>query len=182
MDIILAIAGKPGLFKLVSRGNRTLIVETIDDQHRRFSAGMRDRVTSLGDVTMYADNNEDAPLMRIFQNVYNEYKGETPFTHNEATPAQLDALMDIALPTWDRDRVHQSDIRKLIQWFNILVRGGYTEFYSEQPAPTYGNIEGDVNETLAKAQAAVDEATALVEKVKGKKGEETPAETEPAAE
>ena len=75
-DIILAISGKPGLYKLVSRGNRTLIVETLDNAHRRFPAGMQDRVTSLGDVSMYTDS-EDVNLMQVFQNLYNAEQGAT---------------------------------------------------------------------------------------------------------
>ena len=61
-ETILAISGKAGLFKLVGRGNNTLIVETIDETHRRTTAGARDRVTSLADVTMYTEA-DDVPLM-----------------------------------------------------------------------------------------------------------------------
>ena len=138
-DIILAISGKPGLYKLVSRGNRTLIVESIDEAKRRFPAGMRDRVTSLGDVSMYTDA-QDVALMQVFQNLYNAEQGETKVSHNEATDEQLAEIMAVALPNWDQDRVHKSDIRKLIQWYNILVRGGYTEFVA--PTPNYEIPEG----------------------------------------
>lgn len=141
-DIILAISGKPGLYKLVSRGNRTLIVESIDEAKRRFPAGMRDRVTSLGDVSMYTDA-EDVALMQVFQNLYNAEKGETKVSHNEATDEQLVEIMNVALPNWDADRVHKSDIRKLIQWFNILVRGGYTEFVTPSPNYDYNIATGD---------------------------------------
>ena len=113
-DIILAISGKPGLYKLVSRGNRTLIVETLDNAHRRFPAGMQDRVTSLGDVSMYTDS-EDVNLMQVFQNLYNAEQGATQVSHKEASESQLIEIMDKALPNWDRDRVHYSDIKKLIQ-------------------------------------------------------------------
>ena len=122
-DIILAISGKPGLYKLVSRGNRTLIVETLDNAHRRFPAGMQDRVTSLGDVSMYTDS-EDVNLMQVFQNLYNAEQGATQVSHKEASESQLIEIMDKALPNWDRDRVHFSDIRKLIQWYNSLVGAG----------------------------------------------------------
>lgn len=166
-DIILAISGKPGLYKLVSRGNRTLIVESIDEAKRRFPAGMRDRVTSLGDVSMYTEA-EDVALMQVFQNLYNAEKGETKVSHNEATDEQLVEIMNVALPTWDQDRVHKSDIRKLIQWYNILVRAGYSEFVT--PSPNY-----DYNIATAEAPAAeapAEEAPAA----------EAPAEEAPAAE
>ena len=68
METILSIAGKPGLYKLVSRGNRNLIVETIDETHKRIPAFATDRVTSLGDIAMYTDADEIA-LWKVFENV-----------------------------------------------------------------------------------------------------------------
>ena len=64
-DTILAISGKPGLYRLVAQGRGMLIIETIDASHKRLTAGMRDRVTSLNDVSMYTET-EDKPLMDIF--------------------------------------------------------------------------------------------------------------------
>lgn len=134
-DTLLAIAGKPGLYKLVARGNGNLIVEALDDTHRRLPAGARDRVTSLGDVSMYTEA-DDVPLMQVFQNIADALKGEaTAFSHKAATEAELFDFMDnVALPAWDRDRVHTSDIRKLVQWYNLLVKAGYKEFYSAETA------------------------------------------------
>ena len=154
-DIILAISGKPGLYKLVSRGNRTLIVETLDNAHRRFPAGMQDRVTSLGDVSMYTDS-EDVNLMQVFQNLYNAEQGATQVSHKEASESQLIEIMDKALPNWDRDRVHFSDIRKLVQWYNILVGAGYTVFAAQAPSNEMTVAEGAAAE--AADSAAVEEA------------------------
>ena len=128
-ETILAISGKAGLFKLVGRGNNTLIVETIDETHRRTTAGARDRVTSLADVTMYTEA-DDVPLMQVFQNICDALKGEpTSFGYKTASEAELYKFMDeVALPAWDRNRVRVSDIRKLVQWYNLLVQAGYKEF------------------------------------------------------
>ena len=128
-ETILAISGKAGLFKLVGRGNNTLIVETIEKTPRRTSAGARDRVTSLSDVTMYTEA-DDVPLMQVFQNISTALKGEpTAFGYKTASEAELTQFMDeVALPAWDRDRVRVSDIRKLVQWYNILVKAGYKDF------------------------------------------------------
>ena len=150
-DIILAISGKPGLYKLVSRGNRTLIVETLDNAHRRFPAGMQDRVTSLGDVSMYTDS-EDVNLMQVFQNLYNAEQGATQVSHKEASESQLIEIMDKALPNRDRDRVHFSDIRKLIQWYNILVGAGYTVFAAQAPSNEMTVAEG-AEEAAAPAES-----------------------------
>ncbi len=127
-DTILAISGKPGLYRLVSQGRGMLIVETIDAAKKRVPAGARERVTSLNDVSMYTDG-DDKPLMEIFQAISDKEGGKrTPLDHKKATPAQLAEFMGTVLPDYDRDRVHDSDIRKLIQWYNILADGGYTQF------------------------------------------------------
>lgn len=149
-DIILAISGKPGLYKLVSRGNRTLIVETLDALHRRFPAGMHDRVTSLGDVSMFTDS-DDVNLMQVFQNLYDALQGKTEVGHKDANEEELQNIMDKALPNWDRDRVHFSDIRKLVQWYNILIEAGYTTFVEKMPSNEMTVSEGEA-ETASESE------------------------------
>lgn len=130
-DTILAIAGKPGLYRLVSRGNNNLIVETVDAQKKRFAAGMRDRITSLNDIAMYTDD-EDVALMQVFQNLYDALQGPSPLSHKTASESELHEFMTTALPAWDQDRVRLSDIKKLLQWYNILATAGYTEYKDEE--------------------------------------------------
>lgn len=130
-DTILAIAGKPGLYRLVSRGNNNLIVETVDAQKKRFAAGMRDRITSLNDIAMYTDD-EDVALTQVFQNLYDALQGPSPLSHKTASESELHEFMTTALPAWDQDRVRLSDIKKLLQWYNILATAGYTEFKDEE--------------------------------------------------
>ena len=133
-DTILAISGKPGLYKLISQGRGMLIVETIDETKKRLPAGARDRVTSLNDVSMYT-LEDDQPLMDIFQSIADLEGGNpTALDFKTAARTELEDFMNRVLPNWDRDRVHDSDIRKLIQWYNILVRGGYTQFADAEEA------------------------------------------------
>lgn len=127
-DTILSISGRPGLFRLVSRGNGNIIVETIDSEKKRFAVGQRDRVTSLNDITMYSDD-DNVELMKVFKNICDQYEGKTvDMNHKTATKEELDKFMADALPSYDRDRVHASDVRKLLQWYNILVANGYSDF------------------------------------------------------
>ena len=139
-DTILAVSGKPGLHKLISQGRGMIIVESIDEAKKRMPAGARDRVTSLKDVTMYTET-EDKPLMEIFQAIFEKENGApVALNFKEASKKELADFMATVVPTYarapvpayDRDRVHDSDIRKLIQWYNILVRGGYTQFVDEE--------------------------------------------------
>lgn len=131
-DTILAVSGKPGLHKLISQGRGMIIVESIDEAKKRMPAGARDRVTSLKDVTMYTET-EDKPLMEIFQTIFEKENGApVALNFKEASKKELADFMASVVPDYDRDRVHDSDIRKLIQWYNILVRGGYTQFVDEE--------------------------------------------------
>ena len=130
-DTILAISGKPGLYRLVSQGRGMLIVETVSPEKKRLPAGARDRVTSLNDVSMYT-NDDDKPLMEIFQAIADkEGAKQTAIDYKKATKAELADFMASVVPDYDRDRVHDSDIKKLIQWYNILINGGYTKFVDE---------------------------------------------------
>ena len=127
-ETILAISGKPGLYRLVARGNGNLIVESIDEQKRRITAGSRDRVTPLRDVSMYT-MDDDKPLMEVFESIKEKYNGQPVDIHtSKADKAQLYAFLDEVLPDNDADRIYPGDVKKLIQWYNILVQAGYTDF------------------------------------------------------
>lgn len=132
---ILAITGKPGLYSLVQQGRGMLIVETIDEKKRRFPVGPRDRVTSLNDVSMYTEG-DDVSLNSVFHNIKELYQGKTvDIDLKKASKDELADFMAKALPSYDRERVHLSDIKKLIQWYNLLVSNGISDFEpAEEPA------------------------------------------------
>ena len=128
LKIIVSIAGKPGLYKIVNSGKNMLIVETIDNEKKRVPAYAHDRIISLGDISMYTDA-EDVPLVEIMQKVYEVCEGkQCSINYKKASKNQLFDFFAQILPNFDRDRVHTSDIKKLIQWYNILVDYGFTEF------------------------------------------------------
>ena len=127
METILSIAGKPGLYKLVSRGKMNLIVEALDETHKRQPAFATDRVTSLADIAMYTDA-EDVPLWQVLENVGKKEENKTAsFNYKKASPKELHDYFAEVLPSYDRDRVHDSDIKKLLQWYNILINNGIKE-------------------------------------------------------
>lgn len=130
METILSIAGKPGLYKLVSRGKQNLIVEALDSTHHRLPAFASDRVTSLGDIAMYTDS-EDIPLWQVLENVgKKESSKKAAINYKKCSAKELRDYFAEVLPNYDRDRVHDSDIKKLLQWYNILVENGITDFKS----------------------------------------------------
>lgn len=128
METILAISGKPGLYRLVSSGNRSLIVEALDASKRRFPAFATDRITSLGDIAMYTED-EDVPLWQVFKAVgEKENSQKSSLNVKKCSAEELHAYMLEVLPTYDQERVHDSDMKKLVQWYNILVENGITDF------------------------------------------------------
>ncbi len=138
------------MYKLLSQGRGMLIVETVDAAKRRVPAGARDRVTSLNDVSMYTEGDE-VPLMQVFENISKRQNGGlVELSYKSATPEELASFMADVLPEYDRDRVRTSDIRKLIQWYNILAANGYTSFVDE----TAEAAEPASAETAADAPAA----------------------------
>lgn len=142
LETILAISGKPGLYRLVSRGNRNLIVETLDETKKRMPAFAADKVISLADIAMYAENGE-VPLRQVLNSVKQKENGEvSSFNYKKASNQELAAYFAEILPDYDRDRVYPTDIKKLISWYNILVRAGLTNF-DEALAPTEGENIND---------------------------------------
>ena len=139
---ILAIAGKPGLYKLVSRGKNNLIVEALDATHRRQPAFGSDRITSLADIAMFTET-DDVPLMKVLASMRDLEKGkESSVDFRKASPKELHDYFTKVLPDWDQDRVQNSHIKKLIQWYNILIENGITDF-KEEMKPTEGDNVDD---------------------------------------
>ena len=128
METILSVSGKPGLYKLVSRGKMNLIVETIDATHRRTPVFATDKVTSLSDIAMYTDA-DDVPLWQVLDSVgKKEGSKKAAIDYKKCSSQELRDYFGEVLPSYDRDRVHDSDIKKLLQWYNLLVENGYTDF------------------------------------------------------
>ncbi len=131
---ILSISGRPGLYKLVSYGKNMLLVEGLAD-NRRFPVHSRERVMSLGDISIFT-TTEDTPLSTVFENIGKKYDNKAIDAKAIATPDQLHEFMNGVLENWDAERVHNSDIKKIISWYNILVGAGITEFTpKEEDAP-----------------------------------------------
>ena len=83
---------------------------------------------------MYTDE-EDTPLMNVFDNICKALDGKPSLlSPKQASAAELAEFMEQALPNYDRERVHKSDIIKLIQWYNILVQAGYKDFVDPEEA------------------------------------------------
>ena len=138
LQTILAISGKPGLYKLVSRGNKNLIVEVLDETHRKMPAFATDRITSLADIAIYTDT-DDVPLYKVLVSLRDLEGGKVAsLDYKKANGDELRESMGKVLPDFDRERVKISDIKKLLQWYDILVKNGITDFEKDM-VPTEGD-------------------------------------------
>lgn len=151
LQTILAISGKPGLYKLVSRAKNSLIIEALDETHRRIPAFAADRITSLADIAMYTDA-DDVPLHKVLTSLKDLEQGKpASIDYRKASGDELREYFAKVLPDFDRDRVHNSDIKKLLQWYNILIANGITDF-DEELKPTEGdNIDNRLEQAAEEA-------------------------------
>lgn len=132
---ILSITGRPGLYKLLKQGRGMLIVESVDNEHRRMPVGERDKVVSLNDISIYTDE-DDKPLMEVFEAIKAKENGKpVKFNPKKAPASELHEYFASVLPSYDRDRVFDNDLRKLFTWYNILVGNGITDFVDEEEKP-----------------------------------------------
>jgi len=128
---ILTISGKPGLYRLVSNGRNMLIVESLDGIHKRLPIYATDKIVSLGDIAMYTDS-EEVPLWQVLENVKTKAEGKAlTLDAKTATNDELAAFFAEVLPNYDRERVYMTHVRKLIQWYGILLSEGLTDFRPE---------------------------------------------------
>lgn len=115
---ILSISGKPGLYKLIANTSNALIVESLLDG-KRFPAYSNAKIISLEDISIYTEN-EDIPLKEVFKRMHEKEEGKPAISH-KASSADITDYIDSVVPEYDADRVYVSDMRKMIQWYNLLV-------------------------------------------------------------
>ena len=128
---ILAISGEPGLYHYIAGSRNGVIAESLIDGKRRNFAGTHARVSSLAEISIFTED-DDVALAEVLTSLFAHTKGEQTLSH-KASEVELRSLFDEVLPNYDRERFHLSDMRKLVQWFNILVKAGMTDFSIEEP-------------------------------------------------
>lgn len=118
---ILSISGKPGLQKLISNASNAIIVESLVDG-KRFPAYSNSKIIALEDISIYTEN-EDMPLKEVFKRMYEKENGAQALSHKEPTE-KIIAYFGVVVPEYDKDRVYVSDMRKIVQWYNLLTDKG----------------------------------------------------------
>lgn len=126
LDKILSIGGKPGLYKLLTQTRAGFVGESLLDG-KRITVSLQNNVSVLSEIAIYT-LEEEVPLREVFQNIKDKEKGgKTAIGHKE-DKLKLEEYFFEVLPNYDEDRVYASDIKKIIQWYNILHDQGIVDF------------------------------------------------------
>ncbi len=115
---ILAISGQPGLYKLVSNTKNGIIVENLETKKRTPSYATA-KVSALEDIAIYTEDGDDKPLNEVLLKMKEKEGGKPTLSHKSGNN-ELKAYFDEIMADYDKERVYISDIKKVIQWYNIL--------------------------------------------------------------
>lgn len=126
---IIAISGKPGLFKVIAQGKNNIIVESLVDG-KRVPAYASDRISALEDISIYT-YDEDQALKTVFVEIYKKESGKECPSHKENYDTLFNYLLEI-LPNFDQERVYPSDVKKIFQWYNLLHKTGNLKLDEEE--------------------------------------------------
>ncbi|MGB2412839.1 MAG: DUF5606 domain-containing protein [Schleiferiaceae bacterium] len=131
MDLrtVLSVSGKPGLFKLIAHQKNGVVVESLLDG-KRTAISANANVSSLGDIAIYT-YEEEVPLRDVFKAMAEVTEGKEALSH-KSSKDQLEDFFGEVLPKFDQERVYASDIKKVVQWFNILVKNDLLSILEEE--------------------------------------------------
>jgi hypothetical protein len=176
---IMAISGQPGLFKFIAQGKNAIIVEHLETK-RRGSAFNTARVSSLDEISVFTEK-EDMPLSKVFDLIYEKENGGAAIDY-KSDPEKLKLYLGEVVPDYNREKVYNSDIRKILQWYNILQR--LNLLVKEEPEkkeePEAKEKPAEVKETRTKKEKKSAEEPEKKKEPAAKKKKSTGRKTEPA--
>ena len=118
---IISISKKPGLFQIISQTKSGCIVESLED-HKRFPVHSTNQISLLENIAIFTYETE-VPLLNVFKTIFKSTEGKITISHKENGKI-LSSYFSEILPDYDEERVYVSNIKKVIQWYNILVNAG----------------------------------------------------------
>ena len=118
---LASVNGKSGLYKIIKAGRQGVILESLDENKKRMIAGPSQQVSILGDISIYTVSEENEPLLEVMRKIKAEF-GESTGLRPDATQEELRAFMKHVLPEHDEERVYPSNIRKLANWYQLIVK------------------------------------------------------------
>ena len=129
LEKVLSIAGKPGLYKLTTQTRSGFLAESLVDG-KKISVSGRHNVSLLSEIAIYT-LTEELPLREVFLKISEKENGGEAINH-KVSKDELEEYFFGILPDYDEDRVYPSDIKKVVQWYNLLIKNGITDFSEEE--------------------------------------------------
>lgn len=167
LEKVLSISGKPGLYELTAQTRGGFVAKSITEGNK-ISVNVRHNVSLLSEIAVYT-YTEEVPLGTVFQKMFEKEEGKPGIDH-KASKKELEAYFAEILPDYDVDRVYQSDIKKIIQWYNLLVSNGFTDFSKEEKTTEKSEADAEEASTAADTERATSKKTK--KKTSKKKDEE----------
>jgi len=156
---IIAISGRPGLFKVVAQGKNNVIVESMIDK-KRFPAYASEKISTLEDISIFT-YDEDVKLTEVLKSIYDKNEGKEGISHKEDIKV-LEKELKNHLPKYDQERVYASDIRKVFQWYNLLQKADLLK--PVEDSPVLEEEEQTTNEPKPKKEVTKKKATSTATK------------------
>ncbi|MFY0714863.1 DUF5606 domain-containing protein [Seonamhaeicola sp. NFXS20] len=129
LDKVLSISGKPGLYKLIAQTRGGFVAESLIDK-KRISVGIQNNVSILSEIAIYT-LTEEVPLKEVFSKIKEKENGEQTSVKHKDSKDKLEEYFFDVLPDYDEDRVYASDIKKVLQWYNLLQQHDMLGFLDE---------------------------------------------------
>ena len=140
LEKVLSISGRPGLYRLKSQTRNGFLAESISDG-KRLNISSSHNVCLLSEIAVYT-LREEIPLREVFQKIAEKENGKETISH-KSKRVELEEFFFNVLPDYDEDRVYPSDIKKIVQWYNLLVKNGITDFSASSPGEEPAENEED---------------------------------------
>jgi hypothetical protein len=130
LEKVISVAGKPGLFEILTQTRTGVLAQSLIDG-KKITVSARENVSLLSEIAVYTLTQE-MPLGSVFQKIFDQLAGEKALSH-KSSKDELEAFFFEVLPDYDEDRVYASDIKKVVQWYNLLLEKGLTDFTVAEP-------------------------------------------------
>ena len=128
LEKIISVAGKPGLYEVLTQTRTGILAASLIDG-KKITVSARENVSLLSEIAIYT-LAEEMPLGQVFQKIFDSLSGASALSH-KSSKDELEAFFFDILPEYDEDRVYASDIKKVVQWYNVLIDKGVTDFSTQ---------------------------------------------------
>lgn len=149
LEKILSIAGKPGLYQLKTQTRAGFLAESLLDG-KKISVSARHNVSLLSEIAIYT-LTEEIPLRVVFTKISDKENGGATISH-KSSKDELEEYFFNVLPDYDEDRVYASDIKKVVQWYNLLHKAGITDFSEKEKTEEEAEEDDAVSKAIEAAK------------------------------